>query len=58
MARGNQVIVVGDPEQLPPTNVSERGNDEADDDTIADLPSILDDCLGANIPHLELTWHY
>lgn len=50
--------MVGDPEQLPPTNVSERGNDDADDDTIADLPSILDECLGANIPHLELTWHY
>ncbi|WP_424362955.1 DUF3320 domain-containing protein [Methylocystis parvus] len=58
LARGNQVIVVGDPEQLPPTNVGERGNEDADDDTVADLPSILDECLGANIPHLELTWHY
>lgn len=58
LARGNQVIVVGDPEQLPPTSVGERGNEDEDDDTVADLPSILDECLGANIPHLELTWHY
>ena len=26
MARGRQVIVVGDPEQLPPINVGQRGN--------------------------------
>ena len=23
-----------------------------------DLASILDECLGANLPRLELTWHY
>ncbi|MEI6572569.1 MAG: DUF3320 domain-containing protein [Alphaproteobacteria bacterium] len=58
LARGKQVIVVGDPEQLPPTSVGERGADDADQDNISDLPSILDECLGANLPHLELTWHY
>jgi Protein of unknown function (DUF4011)/REase_MTES_1575/AAA domain/Protein of unknown function (DUF3320) len=58
LARGKQVIVVGDPEQLPPTNVGERGNEDLDDESLADLPSILDECLGANLPQLELTWHY
>ena len=33
MARGRQVIVVGDPEQLPPTNVGQRGDSEDDDST-------------------------
>jgi superfamily I DNA and/or RNA helicase len=57
MARGNQVVIVGDPEQLPPTNVGERGAED-DDETLAELPSVLDECLGANIPRIALSWHY
>ncbi|MBG0809900.1 DUF3320 domain-containing protein [Methylosinus sp. H3A] len=59
IARGNQAVIVGDPEQLPPTSVGERAA-EGDDET-AGLPSqqsILDECLASNIPSLRLQWHY
>lgn len=59
IARGRQVIVVGDPKQLPPTAFFDRSSDGYDDATdLEDLESILDECLGANIPHKRLAWHY
>jgi very-short-patch-repair endonuclease len=59
IARGKQVIVVGDPKQLPPTTFFDRTNDEHDDASdLEDLESILDECLAANIPHKRLAWHY
>ena len=61
MARGERVVVVGDPKQLPPTNFFNRAEDEdADDDvdTGGDMESILDECLGAGLPSQRLTWHY
>jgi Protein of unknown function (DUF4011)/REase_MTES_1575/AAA domain/Protein of unknown function (DUF3320) len=60
IARGNQVIIVGDPEQLPPTSVGQRGVDDEDDDgsTVQSQQSILDECLASNIPSMRLSWHY
>jgi very-short-patch-repair endonuclease/DNA polymerase III delta prime subunit len=59
IARGTQVIVVGDPKQLPPTTFFDRSADDMDDAAeIEDLESILDECLAANIPHKRLSWHY
>ncbi|MGU3361954.1 DUF3320 domain-containing protein [Methylobacterium sp. M6A4_1b] len=59
MARGRQVVVVGDPEQLPPTQVGDRGVDDNEDaDDFTDQESILDACLAANIPRRTLDWHY
>ncbi|MBV1708121.1 MAG: DUF3320 domain-containing protein [Hyphomicrobiales bacterium] len=60
IARGKQVIVVGDPEQLPPTSVGQRGVDDQDDDggVVQTQQSILDECLSSNLPSLRLTWHY
>jgi very-short-patch-repair endonuclease len=60
IARGTQVIVVGDPEQLPPTSVGQRGGDDEDDDgsTVVSQQSILDECLASNIPSMRLSWHY
>ena len=59
MARGRQVIVVGDPEQLPPTNVGQRGDTEDDDGaTVQSQQSILDECVACNLPRVKLTWHY
>jgi hypothetical protein len=49
IARGTQLIVVGDPKQLPPTNFFSP-SDEGDDETIVeqeDLESILDELLPA-----------
>ncbi|BAS00914.1 DNA helicase related protein [Blastochloris viridis] len=58
IARGRQVVIVGDPEQLPPTSVGERGAANDDDADIEDQESILDECLASNIPQLRLDWHY
>jgi len=59
MARGRQVIVVGDPEQLPPTNVGQRGDADDDDDAVLQSQqSILDECVACNLPRVRLTWHY
>jgi very-short-patch-repair endonuclease len=59
MARGKQVVIAGDPEQLPPTNVGERGVDEVDDGIdVEDQESILSECIASNIPPRRLDWHY
>lgn len=58
IARGKQVVVAGDPQQMPPTSFFNRGASTGDDDTEEDLESILDECLGAGVPSHRLTWHY
>ncbi|MDR0996872.1 MAG: DUF3320 domain-containing protein [Zoogloeaceae bacterium] len=59
MARARQVVMVGDPKQMPPTNFFQKAESNADDgDVEEDLESILDECLGANLPTLDLHWHY
>lgn len=65
IARGKQLVVVGDPKQLPPTNFFNRADDAEDtalgneeDAPVQDLESILDECLGAGLPTLRLEWHY
>jgi len=60
MARGKQVIIAGDPKQMPPTNDFQKqgsvNND--DDDTEEDMDSILEECLAAGVPEINLDWHY
>jgi very-short-patch-repair endonuclease len=59
IARAKQVIMVGDPKQLPPTSFFDRAESDADDaDVEVDLESILDECIGANLPTMNLSWHY
>lgn len=61
IARGRQAVIVGDPKQLPPTSFFQRSEDDeevTEDDVVEDLESILDDCIGAQIPWLPLDWHY
>jgi len=59
IARGKQVVMVGDPKQLPPTNFFDRAESAADEEDVeGDLESILDECLGANLPTMNLAWHY
>ena len=57
MARGKNVIVVGDPKQLPPTSFFRSQDSEEDFDT-QDLESVLDDCLSIRMPQKHLRWHY
>ncbi|HFD86473.1 MAG TPA: DUF4011 domain-containing protein, partial [Gammaproteobacteria bacterium] len=60
LARGRQVIVAGDPRQMPPTNFFARSDDDPDGDidVEGDLESILDEMLGASIPQHTLNLHY
>lgn len=59
IARGNALIVVGDPKQMPPTDFFSANQDEDDDNVdIADMESILDDCLTLGLPNKYLSWHY
>jgi Superfamily I DNA and RNA helicases and helicase subunits len=60
IARGRQVVMVGDPRQLPPTNFFSRSEEDADDDVEVegDMESILDECMGANLAVRTLDWHY
>jgi very-short-patch-repair endonuclease len=61
IARGRQLVCVGDPKQLPPTNFFNRVDDDEEgvgEDDIQDLESILDECLSIGMPKLSLHWHY
>jgi len=58
IARGKQVVIAGDPRQMPPTSFFNRGASASEDDTEDDMESILDECLGAGIPSHSLSWHY
>jgi very-short-patch-repair endonuclease len=58
IARGKQVVIAGDPRQMPPTSFFGRSASGTDDDVEEDMESILDECLGAGIPSHSLSWHY
>jgi very-short-patch-repair endonuclease len=62
--RGRQLIVVGDPKQLPPTNFFASSLSDvpelADDGSplYEDSESILEELQGAGLPSDRLKWHY
>jgi superfamily I DNA and/or RNA helicase/very-short-patch-repair endonuclease len=62
LARSKQMIIVGDPKQLPPTTFFESQFDEVDEEAIfADTDassSILDVCQSVQLPDTCLKWHY
>ena len=58
IARGNSIIVVGDPKQMPPTNFFTTSTFDEDNPNLEDLESILDDCLALSFPSKYLRWHY
>lgn len=62
MARGRQVVIAGDPRQMPPSNDFQRSaaiDMDSDDDGIEpDLDSILEECQAAGVPVHSLDWHY
>jgi very-short-patch-repair endonuclease len=60
IARGSQIVIVGDPKQLPPTNFFMGANGAADDDedgSAATEESVLDQAIAITRPH-RLKWHY
>jgi len=60
MARGKQVIVVGDSRQLPPTSFFTRQAEEDPDDEgdYEEMESVLDECIVSRLPRRRLGWHY
>ncbi len=63
--RGKQVVVVGDPKQLPPTNFFEVMSGQVSapvgDDGLPqyeDGESVLEEFMGAGLPTCRLKWHY
>lgn len=65
IARGTQLVVVGDPKQLPPTSFFDRMVDGSDDEEDSEAPaaisgmeSILDICQQLFTPVRSLRWHY
>ncbi len=72
IARGCQVVVVGDSKQLPPTAFFTTAPGEDDDPSsegsgatdavesifVHELESILDECVASQIPSILLRWHY
>ena len=59
VARGGQLVVVGDPKQLPPTSFFDRilDGDQEDPTAIEESESILDATLPM-FPKRRLRWHY
>lgn len=58
IARGENVIIVGDPKQLPPTNFFSSNRIDEENGDKEDLESLLDDCLAISMPQEYLKWHY
>lgn len=58
IARGRNVVIVGDPKQMPPTNFFSVNSTDEDNIEMEDLESILDDCLALSMPSKYLLWHY
>jgi superfamily I DNA and/or RNA helicase len=59
--RSRQLVVVGDPQQLPPTSFFDRldmPSDNDDQDDALDNESILDLALSVFHPARELRWHH
>ena len=58
IARGENVVVVGDPNQLPPTSFFNAEHVDEENIEMEDLESVLDDCLALAMPQQKLEWHY
>jgi very-short-patch-repair endonuclease len=65
IARGRQLVVVGDPKQLPPTNFFSIASTDTPvplgEDGLPvyeDSESVLEEYMGAGVPVTRLKWHY
>lgn len=58
IARGKDLVVVGDPKQLPPTSFFTANHVDEENFEKEDLESVLDDCLALSMPQEHLLWHY
>lgn len=60
IARGKQLVCVGDPKQLPPTNFFNTTDSDGiiNEGDIEEMESILDECLSFGMKPCTLDWHY
>lgn len=67
IARGKQLIVAGDPKQLPPTTFFHKDSsnalydnyeDEPESTSVRELASLLDECQAIGMHEIMLNWHY
>lgn len=61
IARGREVVVVGDSKQLPPTtffDAMESDDAFVEDEAVEDMESVLKECNASGVPSLVLGWHY
>ncbi|WP_251423570.1 DUF4011 domain-containing protein [Veillonella agrestimuris] len=58
MSRAENVIIVGDPKQMPPTNFFNGNKVDEDNVHVEDLESLLEDCLAVSMPQRYLSCHY
>ena len=60
IARASQIVIVGDPKQLPPTSFFQAvdKNEDEDETVMSESESILDICLNIYKPVKQLRWHY
>jgi superfamily I DNA and/or RNA helicase len=58
VSRGENVIISGDPKQLPPTSFFAASHTDEENMENEDLESLLDDCLALSVPSEHLLWHY
>lgn len=60
--RGRQLVVAGDPQQLPPSDFFSRSTVEGEEDDSAggtsNFESLLDVCLSLGLVRKRLKWHY
>jgi len=63
--RGKQLVVVGDPKQLPPTNFfavatdpATAPKDEEGNPLVEDTESVLEEFMSTGAPQARLKWHY
>lgn len=63
IARGDALIVSGDPEQMPPSDyfsvsLSSEEDQMGEQASLEDADSLLDDCLSIEMPRIRLSFHY
>lgn len=62
IARGRQVVIVGDSKQLPPTTFFDRAAEDEpgvpDDQDVVEMESVLDEAVAAGLHEFQLRWHY
>ena len=58
LSRAKEAVIVGDPKQMPPTSFFQGKVGDEDYEEVADLESVLEDCLALNMPQTYLRWHY